>query len=125
MYVLLYRESDGFPIAIYGLDEPLEIQEDSLILDWGKTPLITIDTVEPEKFKVDSYLSLNSINSIENRVVTDAIGKFGVAFTDETAKDGLEDVSEEEIIPDDLKDKMTRVSTIKEEYITSLFEGLN
>ena len=39
MYVLLYRESDGFPIAIYGLDEPLEIEEDSLILDWGKTPI--------------------------------------------------------------------------------------
>ena len=125
MYVLLYRESDGFPIAIYGLDEPLEIQDDTLILDWGKTPIITIDTVEPEKFKVDPYLSLNSVNSIENRVVTDAIGKFGVAFVDEMIKDGLDDVSEEEAIPDDLKDKMTRVSTIKEDYITSLFEGLN
>ena len=125
MYVLLYRESDGFPIAIYGLEEPLEIEEDSLILDWGKTPIITIDTVEPEKFKVDPYLSLNSVNSIENRVVTDAIGKFGVAFVDEIIKDGLEDVSEEEVIPDDLKDKMTRLSTIKEEYIESLFEGLN
>ena len=73
----------------------------------------------------DPYLSLNSVNSIENRVVTDAIGKFGVAFVDEMIKDGLEDVSEEEVIPDDLKDKMTRVSTIKEEYIESLFEGLN
>ena len=125
MYVLLYRESDGFPIAIYGLDEPLEIEEDSLILDWGKTPIITIDTVEPEKFKVDSYLSLNSLNSIENRVVTDAIGKFGVAFVDETVKDGLEVVSEENVIPDDLKDKMTRMTTIKEEYIDSLFKGLN
>lgn len=125
MYVLLYRESDGFPIAIYGLDEPLEIEEDSLILDWGKTPIITIDTVEPEKFKVDSYLSLNSLNSIENRVVTDAIGKFGVAFVDETVKDGLEVVSEETVIPDDLKDKMTRMTTIKEEYIDSLFKGLN
>lgn len=125
MYVLLYRESDGFPIAIYGLDEPLEIEEDSLILDWGKTPIITIDTVEPEKFKVDSYLSLNSLNSIENRVVTDAIGKFGVAFVDETVKDGLEIVSEETVIPDDLKDKMTRMTTIKEEYIDSLFKGLN
>lgn len=125
MYVLLYRESDGFPIAIYGLDEPLEIEEDSLILDWGKTPIITIDTVEPEKFKVDSYLSLNSLNSIENRVVTDAIGKFGVAFVDETVKDGLDTVSEENIIPDDLKDKMTRMTTIKEEYIDSLFKGLN
>ena len=103
----------------------MEIEEDSLILDWGKTPIITIDTVEPEKFKVDSYLSLNSLNSIENRVVTDAIGKFGVAFVDEMIKDGLGDVSEEEVIPDDLKDKMTRVSTIKEDYITSLFEGLN
>lgn len=125
MYVLLYRESDGFPIAIYGLDEPLEIEEDSLILDWGKTPIITIDTVEPEKFKVDSYLSLNSLNSIENRVVTDAIGKFGVAFVDETVKDGLEVVSEENVIPDDLKDKMTRMTTIKKEYIDSLFKGLN
>ena len=103
----------------------MEIEEDSLILDWGKTPIITIDTVEPEKFKVDPYLSLISVNSIENRVVTDAIGKFGVAFVDEMIKDGLEDVSEEEVIPDDLKDKMTRVSTIKEEYIESLFEGLN
>ena len=125
MYVLLYRESDGFPIAIYGLDEPLEIEEDSLILDWGKTPIITIDTVEPEKFKVDSYLSLNSLNSIENRVVTDAIGKFGVAFVDETVNDGLEVVSEENVIPNDLKDKMTRMTTIKEEYIDSLFKGLN
>ena len=125
MYILLYRESDGFPIAIYGLDEPLEIEEDSLILDWGKTPIITIDTVEPEKFKVDSYLSLNSLNSIENRVVTDAIGKFGVAFVDETVKDGLEVVSEENVIPNDLKDKMTRMTTIKEEYIDSLFKGLN
>ena len=125
MYVLLYRESDGFPIAIYGLDEPLEIEEDSLILDWGKTPIITIDTVEPEKFKVDSYLSLNSLNSIENRAVTDAIGKFGVAFVDETVKDGLEVVSEENVIPNDLKDKMTRMTTIKEEYIDSLFKGLN
>ena len=125
MYVLLYRESDGFPIAIYGLDEPLEIEEDSLILDWGKTPIITIDTVEPEKFKVDSYLSLNSLNSIENRVVTDDIGKFGVAFVDETVNDGLEVVSEENVIPNDLKDKMTRMTTIKEEYIYSLFKGLN
>lgn len=125
MYVLLYRESDGFPIAIYGLDEPLEIEEDSLILDWGKAPIITIDTVKPEKFKVDSYLSLNSLNSIENRVVTDAIGKFGVAFVDETVKDELEVVSEETVIPDDLKDKMTRMTTIKEEYIDSLFKGLN
>lgn len=125
MYVLLYRESDGFPIAIYGLDEPLEIEEDSLILDWGKAPIITIDTVKPEKFKVDSYLSLNSLNSIENRVVTDAIGKFGVAFVDETVKDELEVVSEETVIPDDLKDKMTRMTTIKEGYIDSLFKGLN
>lgn len=125
MYVLLYRESDGFPIAIYGLNEPLEVQEDSLIIDWGKTPIITIDTIEPEKFKVDSYLSLNSLNSIENRVVTDAIAKFGVAFVDETLKDGLDLVSEETMIPDDLKDKMTRMTTIKSDYIDSLFKGLN
>lgn len=125
MYVLLYRESDGFPIAIYGLDDPLEIQGDSLILDWGNIPIITIDTVEPERFKVDPYLSLNSVNSVENRVITDAIGKFGVAFTDETHIDGLEDLSEENFIPNDLMDKMTRVSTIKEDYINSLFNGLN
>lgn len=125
MYVLLYRESDGFPIAIYGLDSPLEIQEDSLILDWGKTPIITIDTVEPEKFKVDSYLSLNSINSVENKVITDAIGKFGVAFIDETHEDGLDFSSEDNFIPSDLKDKMTKVSTIKREDINSLFTGLN
>lgn len=125
MYVLLYRESDGFPIAIYGLDDPLEIQGDSLILDWGKTPIITIDTVEPEKFKVDPYLSLNSVNSVENRVITDAIGKFGVAFTDETHEDGLGVSEEDSFIPEDLQDKMTKVSTIKEDYIASLFEGLN
>ena len=62
---------------------------------------------------------------MENRVITDAIGKFGVAFTNETHEDGLGVSEEDSFIPDDLQNKMTKVSTIKEDYIASLFEGLN
>ena len=125
MYVLLYREPDGFPIAIYKLDEPLEIEGDSFILDWGKTPIITIDTIEFEKLRVDPYMSLKSINPLENRAITDAFGKFGVAFTDEMHKTEFGTSAEDRIIPSAIYDDMTRVSTIKEKYITSLFEGLN
>ena len=107
-YALLYRESDGFAIGCFDLGDFVESTDDTLVIDWGDTPLIMIDSVDSVRLEVDNYLSLNSENAVQNKVITKALVDFGVA------------INNDDIPP--VLNGMDIIGTISESTVDSLFE---
>ena len=107
-YAFLYRESDGMAIGCFDLGDFIDSTDDTLVIDWGDTPLIMIDSVDSVRLEVDKYLSLNSENSVQNKVITQTFIDFGVVISNES-------------LPDVLRG-MDSIGIISESAVDSLFE---
>ena len=81
-YILLYREGDGQAIGCFDLGGTTEFKGDDLTIDWGTNPVIRINTSDEES-SIDSFYSLSSNKSLQNKVVTQGLMNYGVAIGEE------------------------------------------
>ena len=95
-YILLYREGDGACIACFDLEISTEFNDDDLIIDWGNSPMLNVDTSDISELNkyIDSDYSLTSDNTLKNKVITSGFLKYGVAIGTEKSSlpkaEGLE-----------------------------------
>lgn len=83
-YALLYRVFDGLMISLFDLGESIEVDDDSFILDWKDAAILRIG---PSSMKIDENLSAESKNAVQNKVVTEALKRYGISLDDDPIPD--------------------------------------
>ena len=121
-YALIYRVSDGLLISLFDLGRSVEVNDDSLILNWRNVAVMRLGTVESGgEMYIDSRFSDISENALQNKVLTEAIKRYGVILDDDPQPDDDGDFEPGTFAPLEGMDSMT-VAT--EEDISNI-EGWN
>ena len=106
-YGIIYRVSDGMLVSCYDFGVEQTVDNGTFSLSWKGSPTISITlndlTKQAEGLTPDSVLSLNSSNSVENRVLTKVFESLGVRI-------GEEDLPEESDSINENIDSLNRVS---------------
>lgn len=77
-YALLYRVFDGLLVSLFDLGRRIEVDDDSFILDWNNVAVVRIGSVDPSSIYIDNKFSPNSENAVQNKVLTEALKRYGI-----------------------------------------------
>ena len=115
-FAIIYRESDGLLVSCFPFDVPITLNKEGLTLSWAN--IITIQISADLGITIDSSLSTESGNPVQNRVITEALDKYSKSIEKYGIRLNNEEDYDHPRIEEDNIDTLSRVS---EDIIDNMF----
>lgn len=115
-YAIIYRESDGLLVSCFPFDRPITLNKEGLTLSWAD--VVTIQISADLGITIDTNLDINSGNPVQNKVITEALGRYSKSLETYGIRLNNEDVDDN---PDTDDDNIDTLNRINEDTIDDMF----
>jgi len=115
-YAIIYRESDGLLVSCFPFDKPITLNKEGLTLSWAD--VVTIQISADLGITIDTSLDINSGNPVQNKVITEALGRYSKSLETYGIRLNNEDADDN---PDTDDDNIDTLNRINENTIDDMF----